>query len=88
MDRRAIYVRSRGEESGKLTVLPDVASDALRLARGLAEHLPDLAEHLPQVLPGTCRNPNPQNPQPSAERQTAVQNKNSSSREKGVRTQS
>ena len=38
-----------------LTVLPDVAGDALGLARGLVELLPHHAEHLPQILPSACK---------------------------------
>jgi hypothetical protein len=48
-------------------VLPDVAGDALGLARGLAEPLPRLAEHLHQILLGACSNRSPQILQRSAQ---------------------
>lgn len=44
-----------------LTMLPDVAGDALGLARGLVELLPHHAEHLPQILPSACMAVIPQN---------------------------
>lgn len=42
-------------------MLPDVAGDALGLARGLVELLPHHAEHLPQILPSACMAVIPQN---------------------------
>lgn len=55
-------IRSRGCEigiwggggGGQLTMLPDVADDALGLARGVPEPPPDHVELLPEILPGAC----------------------------------
>lgn len=72
---------------GALTVLPDVAGDALGLARGLAEPLPHRAEHLPQIILGACSNQFPK--ETSAQTLTIYRiqsrNKSWSSREQEAR---